>query len=331
MNTLVLHTLTAESETRALEGAVRTLAAGDTVALPTETVYGLAADATRPDAVAKIFEAKERPFFDPLIVHLPADNWLEEVARIPEEDREMVENLTRRFWPGPLTLVLPRGGLIPDLVTAGLETVAVRRSAHRIFELVIGQFGKPLAAPSANRFGRMSPTEAAHVMTELSGRIPMLIDAGPAGIGVESTIVTPGAGQLWILRPGPVTAEELGEFGKVTTWHRQAGQPDAPGRLKSHYAPRTRLQIEFDPSTFRPASHTRCGLLAWNPDTGTEAFLHVEYLSRKQDLVEAAARLFAALRDLDAAGLDLILAEPVPRRGLGVAIMDRLEKAAAHG
>lgn len=321
-----------------MQRAVGLLENGEPVALPTETVYGLAADALRPDAVLKIFEAKERPFFDPLIVHLPDLNWLDRIA-VSERNR-LVRKLVGAFWPGPLTLVLPRRETVPDLVTSGLATVAVRMSAHPVFRAAIEQFGRPLAAPSANRFGRISPTTAAHVAAELGGRIPLIVDGGPTRLGVESTIVAPedDGETIRILRSGPVTPEELAAFGTVTFAGRAGeGNPTAPGQLKSHYAPRTRL-ILAEPgmpgelSDFEPTER-RCGLLAWNPATASTAnaagFAAVELLSPTQDLREAAARLFAAMRRLDAAGLDVIVAEAVvPETGLGIAIMDRLRKAA---
>jgi len=302
--------------------ATRFLGAGQPVALPTETVYGLAADAMRPDAVLKIFEAKERPFFDPLIVHLPDFGWLERLTAVPASDAALVGALTERFWPGPLTLVLPRRDLVPDVVASGLPTVALRMSAHPVFRAVVSAFGCPLAAPSANRFGRISPTAAAHVMSELAGRIPLVVEGGSTAHGVESTIVAVAGGRLEILRSGPVTREELMEFGEVTA-PGVVSKPVAPGQLKSHYAPRTPLHLESDP---QPVSGKRCGLLAWQKFVG--GFEITEVLSPAGDLRQAATHLFAALRHLDEAGLDLIIAEPVPEVGLGVAIMDRLRKAA---
>lgn len=325
MKTELLHTMTTAAEDAAVAAAIDTLRSGGVVALPTETVYGLAADALNPAAVARIFEAKERPLFDPLIVHLPDDGWLDKVAVI--EDRERVLRITEAFWPGPLTLVVPRREIVPDLVTSGLDTVAVRRSAHPVFQRVIHAFGGPLAAPSANRFGRISPTLGAHVVTELGGRIALVVDAGPTGHGVESTIIQLAGEEIRILRPGPVTAEALAEFGKVTLLTAHHEKPASPGTLPLHYAPATPLQIVRDPGSFEVGPGRRCGLLAWDPEGPVEAFAQVEILSRKQDLVEAAARLFGALRELDAAGLDLIIAEPVPEAGLGVAIMDRLRRA----
>src|SRR5262249_14614288 len=168
--------------------AVELLRKGGIVALPTETVYGLAADALNPIAVAKIFEAKERPRFDPLIVHLPSEEWLEKIADLPAYDQKLISELADKFWPGPFTIVLPRLGIVPEIVTAGLDTVAIRISAHPVFAEIIDAFAKPLAAPSANRFGRVSPTTAQHVLDELEGRIPLIVDAGATQHGIESTI-----------------------------------------------------------------------------------------------------------------------------------------------
>ncbi len=313
-----------------ITAAVDLLSDGEVVALPTETVYGLAADATRPDAVVKIFEAKERPFFDPLIVHLPDRDWLDRVTDIPAASRATVDALIAKFWPGPLTLVLPRRSIVPDLVTAGLETVAVRMSAHPVFRAVIQEFGKPLAAPSANRFGRISPTAATHVVSELGGRISLVIDGGPTEHGLESTIVAVEGDRVRLLRSGPVTAEQF-SFFNLRSSISAASHPEAPGQLASHYAPKTPLQLVTQASGLcsadSQASDLRCiGALAYRE--APPGFANVEVLSPTGDLREAAATLFAKLRRLDETGLDLILAEPVPEQGLGVAIMDRLRKAA---
>jgi len=333
------------STTPATERAVELLRAGEVVALPTETVYGLAADALNPIAVAKIFEAKDRPRFDPLIVHLPASDWLEKVAKIPAEDRQLVSQLVTKFWPGPFTMVLPKREIIPDIVTAGLETVAVRVSAHAVFAEIVRELGKPLAAPSANRFGRVSPTTPQHVLDELDSRIPMIVDDGPTMHGIESTIVAVRQGKIDILRRGPVTLEELSKFGNVNI----VVSPEkisAPGQLSSHYAPTTRLHLIDDAQTFIPKRNKRVALLAWKTSRsgGFQAadlnkrrsgerrslkFVTVRCLSDKQDLREAAANLFRYLRELDALDVDLIVAERVPREGLGAAINDRLQRAAA--
>ena len=184
--------------------AVDLLRAGEVVALPTETVYGLAADALSAEAVVKIFETKKRPHFDPLIVHLPELAWLEKVAVIDEKERPLIERLIAKFWPGPLTIVLPRREIVPPIVTAGLETVAVRMSANPLFAEVVRAFGQPLAAPSANRFGRISPTAAGHVMEELSGRIPFIVDGGATEHGIESTVIAARDGGIEVLRAGPI-------------------------------------------------------------------------------------------------------------------------------
>jgi len=329
VETQLLATKTPAQLAATLDAAASVLADGQPVALPTETVYGLAADALRPDAVSRVFEAKERPLFDPLIVHLPSREWLDRVAEIPVEIRELVEVLIAKFWPGPLTLVLPRHGIVPDLVTAGLETVAVRMSSHPVFRAVIERFGKPLAAPSANRFGRISPTAAAHVQSELAGRIPLIVDGGATEHGVESTIVKVDAGKLKVLRAGPVTMEELASFAELER-SMVAARPDAPGQLKSHYAPRTQM-ILLEPGIKVHYVPETTGRLAWRDsnERRVDDFAAFEVLSPTGDLREAAATLFAKMRRLDAAGLQLILAEPVPEHGLGIAIMDRLRKAAA--
>jgi len=289
---------------------------GRPVALPTETVYGLAADALSPDACARIFEAKERPLSDPLIVHLPTIDWLSRIA-LPSP---LAIRLAQAFWPGPLTLVLPRQASIPDIVSAGQDTVALRMSAHPVFQQIVEAFDKPLAAPSANRFGRISPTCSAHVMAELEGRIGLIIDGGACAHGIESTIVHVLEDRLQILRLGPITEEELRVFAPV--FHGPAGVA-APGGLKSHYAPRTKLIIEHQPKPKSPQN----GLLSWSG--GGEDFFKTEFLSRTNDLREAAANLYGAMRRLDEAGLDLIIAEALPESGIGAAIMERLRKAAA--
>ena len=332
MQTALLSTETPRLCAAAVVRAAAVLAAGDPVALPTETVYGLAADALRPGAAVKIFEAKERPFFDPLIVHLPTRGWLEELTEIPADSRALVAGLVERFWPGPLTLVLPRRAIVPDIVTAGLETVAVRMSAHPVFRAVIARFGRPLAAPSANRFGRISPTTAAHVQTELAGHIPLILDGGPTPHGVESTIVAVEGSRLRLLRAGPITAEELtGATGTLlATTPVSSAPPEAPGQLARHYAPGTPLQLIDNATELMPGCGVRTGLLGWrrvaNHNYGR--FVQVEWLSKGQDLREAAAGLFSKMRRLDEAGLDVILAEKLPETGLGAAIMDRLRKAA---
>lgn len=295
--------------------AVKLLREGAAIALPTETVYGLAADALKEGAVLKIFAAKDRPRFDPLIVHLPDPGWIERVAVLEDSARKILDRLRMRFWPGPLTFVLPRQSLVPDLVTSGLDTVAIRISSHPVFCEVIREFDGPLAAPSANRFGRISPTAAEHVREELDGLIPLIVDAGPTTHGIESTIVALRNGRIEVLRRGPITVEQLSEFGEVVIG-ASGPRPDAPGQLPSHYAPRTPLIFVDDLASFVPPAGQRRG------------FLQLRTLSARGDLVEAAANLFRCLRELDHAGLELIVAEKFPDEGLGAAINDRLRRAA---
>lgn len=312
--------------------AVEELRADGVVALPTETVYGLAGAALVPTAVAKIFQAKDRPKFNPLIVHLPDIGWLEKVAHVDPETKEIVDGLTRAFWPGPFTIVLPKTDLVPDLVTAGLNTVAVRMSAHPVFQKVIRAFGRPLAAPSANRFGRISPTIAQDVESELGGRIPLIVDGGRTTHGIESTVVAVPAGYIEILRPGPITDEALRGMG-FQPMNRQgadvtAGPLRSPGMLPTHYSPATPLRVVDRAGSFQSDSVQKLGLLAWRPVEKPERFACIRYLTETGDLREAAANLFRALRELDDAGLDLIVAERVPNEGLGGAINDRLNRAA---
>lgn len=325
----------------ALREACALLERGEVVALPTETVYGLAADAFNPAAVAKVFAVKERPSFDPLIVHIASRGDLKRVAVVPEEIAETVEKLASNFWPGPLTLILPRHADVPDLVTSGLPTVAVRQSAHPVFRAINKALGRPIAAPSANRFGSISPTSASAVVKELGGRISLVVDAGACCEGIESTIISiePREGKKPVFRlhrAGPVTKEQLQEFGKVEKVRDPVGQaPQAPGQLASHYAPRTPLILLEKPEDFSPEEGKRYGLLSYTgADDGEYVNLHewetIESLSPGSGkLAEAAIRLFFVMRRLDEADLDAIIAEPVSETGLGVAIMDRLRRAAA--
>ncbi len=340
---------TDEPETlrHAIRTAVDLLSRGEPVALPTETVYGLAADALDPDAVARIFAAKERPSFDPLIVHLPHKDRLHEIAAVPEDIAPDIKRLVEAFWPGPLTIVLPKQPEVPDMVTSGLPTVAVRMSDHPIFRRIITSLARPLAAPSANRFGRISPTSAGAVSQELDGRIAAIVDAGACLHGLESTIIRVEAGEkrplITILRAGPITKEELQEHGKVQfankkNAHKPAGtspQPQVPGQLESHYAPRTPLRLIEDAktTTWEPEPGKRYALLSYRGEekdglldkADWEEVMMLSPGSGK--LSEAAIRLFYCLRELDNRGFDEIIAEPISEVGLGVAIMDRLRRA----
>jgi len=326
MQTRLLGTKTIAGRKKAVARAVDLLRKGEVVALPTETVYGLAADALNPIAVAKIFEAKERPRFDPLIVHLPSRDWLEKIVDVSVQDWQLVLNLADKFWPGPFTMVLQKREIVPEIVTAGLDTVAVRISAHPVFAEIVRELDGPLAAPSANRFGRLSPTTAQHVLDELEGRIPLIIDAGPTEHGIESTIVTVREDSIGILRRGPITAEQLSEFAKIDLV-TPARKVSAPGQFPSHYSPKTPLRLIDNADLFSPKKNQRIGLLAWHPIESAEKFAAVRRLSERQDLREAAANLFRHLRELDQSSVDLIIAERVPSQRLGAAILDRLERA----
>lgn len=323
--------------------AVGLLEKGEVVALPTETVYGLGADAVNSEAVAKIFAAKQRPSFDPLIVHVGSYEQVDEVADVPDELREVIDKLMKAHWPGPLTLILPKKECVPDIVTSGLPSVAVRMSAHPLMKAIIRKLGRPIAAPSANRFGRISPTSASAVEKELSGLIPMIIDGGACREGLESTIIRPeisaDAGKkgvlIHVLRAGPVTKEMLQRFGKVVRVKRNRSEdaPEAPGQLASHYAPVTPLRLLAKPSDFKPEPGKKYGLLSYcGSDKAGFMGLHdwsvVEELSPGNGkLAEAAVRFFYVLRLLDESGVDEIIAEPVSETGLGVAIMDKLRRA----
>lgn len=299
--------------------AVEILRKGGLVAFPTETVYGLGADALNPLAVARIFEAKDRPTFDPLIVHVPGLAQAERFAAVfPAKARR----LASRFWPGPLSLILPKVPAIPDLVTSGLPSVALRVPDHPLALELLQEAGTPIAAPSANRFGQVSPTTARHVEEGLGGRIDLVLDGGPCRVGVESTIVSFLTDPPTLLRPGGIPVEEIESvIGPVS---REAGtdpSPLAPGRLPDHYATRTPLYLDVKRAAGRK------GFLGLRMPLDPDGYARIEVLSSDGNLREAAANLFAAMRRLDGAGLDSLVAETVPDEGLGRAINDRLLKA----
>jgi L-threonylcarbamoyladenylate synthase len=340
LDTILLPTDEPETLRSAIFRAVELLYKGEIVGLPTETVYGLGADAMNPEAVAKIFAAKERPSFDPLIVHLPHKDRLADVAIVPPEIMPTIKRLIETFWPGPLTLVLPKHPDVPDIVTAGLPTVAVRMSAHPIFRRIVTSLGKPVAAPSANRFGRISPTSASAVMDELNGRIPLIVDAGACLHGLESTIIRVEPGEkkpiFHVLRAGPITREDLVPHGKVVFANKKPGRensPEVPGQLSSHYAPRTPLTLVEEGQPWEPVPGRRYALLSYKGESDLlEAadWEEVMMLSPGNGkLSEAAIRLFYCLRELDHRGFDEIIAEPVSEVGVGVAIMERLRRASS--
>ncbi len=312
----------------AVEEGARILRDGGLVAFPTETVYGLGADAFDARAVARVFEVKARPSFDPLIVHL-ADG--SDLGRVVVADEPRARRLADRFWPGPLTLVLPRRPELPEIVTAGLNTVGVRVPAHEGARALIRAAGTPVAAPSANPFGYVSPTTAAHVDELLGEAVDLILDGGPCSVGVESTIVSLASKGPTLLRPGGVSREELEDvLGVPLPPAPPAERPLAPGQLDRHYATRTPLTILPGPAGPRPPGEGRVGVLAWRVAPPGGGYAAVEVLALDGRPTTAAAHLFAALRRLDAAGLDAILAEPCREDGLGHAIMDRLRRAAAR-
>ncbi len=302
---------------------------GGLVAFPTETVYGLGCDALNPDAAAKVFEAKQRPQFDPLIVHIADRRQLDNVvSALTTTAWQLID----QFWPGPLTLVLPKQPTIPDLVTAGLETVAVRMPNHPVAQALIREAGTPIAAPSANPFGYVSPTTAQHVADGLGNAIDLILDGGPCPVGVESTIVSLRGTRAELLRPGSITLEQLSAvIGPLSRSSSVVDQPTAPGQLARHYATQTPVTILISAKTRpTPTKNERVGLLIFSEASATdEQFAAVEVLSTTGDLREAARHLFAALRRLDAQGLDRIYVEPCQEEGLGMAIMDRLRRCAA--
>ena len=310
--------------------AAQHLRQGGVVAFPTETVYGLGADAFNPMAVARVFEVKGRPHFDPLIVHI---EHVDQLARLTSRVPPWALLLAERFWPGPLTLVLPRAGRVPDLVTAGLPTVAVRLPDHPVALRLIRETGSPIAAPSANLFGQVSPVTAAHVRDQLGGLVDVVLDGGACRVGVESTILSLVTPRPTLLRPGGVPLEEIEKIiGPVHCPASTAGAPNrplAPGCLPSHYAPRTRLWLRQPPGASPVQGRVGLLTLQQNP-TRDQGFAVVEELSPSASLREAAANLYSALRKLDKLGLDAILADLVPEHGLGLAINDRLRRASAH-
>ena len=326
---LLLQMILSATPTNIAEAVAR-VRSGDVVALPTETVYGLGADATNARAVARIFEIKARPSFDPLIVHIRSE-WLPTIAAvIPQK----AAALARRFWPGPLTLVLPKTARIPDIVTAGLPSVAVRVPDHPVAAELILQSGRPIAAPSANPFGYISPTTAAHVEAQIGRDVSLILDGGPCRVGIESTIISFLHERPALLRPGGTPLEPIealiGPIDRCEGGSPEAAQPLAPGQLPRHYAPRTPLTVIRDLGAIPRESRRGSGLLLPFPGPDVSEFAHVETLADRDDLVQAAVNLFASLRRLDAGGYDQIYALAVPERGLGRAIMDRLRRAAAR-
>jgi L-threonylcarbamoyladenylate synthase len=326
--TAKLATRMAPADAASLDEATLLLAVGGLVAFPTETVYGLGADATNGEAIARLYEAKGRPAFNPLIAHVAEVG----AARRLVDFDGAAARLAAAFWPGPLTLVLPKAAGCPvaDLASAGLDTLAVRVPDHPVAQAILNAFGHPIVAPSANTSGHVSPTTAAHVLADLDGRIDLIIDGGPTPVGLESTIIA-CLGEPVLLRPGGLTRSSIEEVLKQKLADAPPDlapgeiAPLAPGMLAVHYAPRTRLRLNA--RRVEPDE----ALLAFGPAPIEGAALGKKALnlSARGDLIEAAANLFSHLRALDAAGASAIAVTPIPQNGLGEAINDRLARAAA--
>lgn len=316
-------------EGEAVEQAARIIIKGGVIAFPTETVYGLGADAFNPLAVARVFDIKKRPRFDPLIVHIAGSQELEKLATtIPAEARLLAEH----FWPGPLTLVLPKKEEVPEIVTSGLPSVAVRMPRHNLTLRVIAAAGTPIVGPSANPFGYLSPTRPEHVREQLGNLIDFVLDGGSCEIGVESTIISFLEQPPRLLRPGGIPVEEIERLiGRVKRTRRQRQKVEAPGMLPRHYSPLTPLVLAWTPEMVLKwkKEGKKVGWLAFQETTSSLPFDQKEVLSAKGNLREAAANLFAALHRLDKAKLDLIVVDPVPEKGLGAAIMDRLRRGSS--
>jgi len=317
-------TLFAKVSPAAVRKAAAFIRGGGTAVFPTETVYGLGADALNAKAVARIFEIKKRPRFDPLIVHVASIAQARTLARVSVG----AEALMKRFWPGPLTLVLPKKRIVPDIVTAGLDTVALRMPDNAAALALIRAAGTPVAAPSANSFGSLSPTTAAHARDQLTDGPDIILDAGRARIGVESTVLTFKNGRWFILRHGGLPQEAVERAtGELNAALKGGKRPVSPGQLAKHYSPRAALRL-IGQARLKMRKGVRYGYLAFTsrPAAAVKTF---RILSSTGNLGEAAANLFSHLHELDRAGVDVILAEPVPEKGLGRAIMDRLRRAAA--
>lgn len=304
--------------------AKKLLLEGELVAIPTETVYGLAANALNPEAVTQIFVVKERPSFDPLIVHVASiDQAQQFITAVPEKAIQ----LARHFWPGPLTLVLPKQSIIPDIVTSGLSTVGIRCPDHDLTRQLLSELPFPLAAPSANPFGYVSPTTAEHVNNQLGHKIKYILDGGPCRIGLESTIVGFENDQAVIYRRGGVSEEEISKVIGEVSYRLASSNPVAPGQLDSHYAPNKKFYLGDINELKKEFTGKKVGVLRFmgNSDSSDNYKL---ILSQSGNLEEAARNLFAALRQFDQMEIEVILAEPVPDSGIGKAINDRLRRAA---
>ena len=307
-----------------IEKARDLLLRNEVVAIPTETVYGLAGNALSEIAVSKIFEAKNRPHFDPLIVHVSE---VSEVSNYVEEIPELAFNLMEHFWPGPLTVLLPKKKCIPDLTTSGLNEVGIRIPNHPITLELLRGLPFPLAAPSANPFGYISPTSAAHVEAQLGGKIPYILNGGNCSVGIESTVLRVQHNEIEILRLGGISLEDLQRFtSNIHIQQHSSSTPAAPGMLTSHYAPRKPIYVGNIQELMHSFASQRVGVLSFRKDFQMDS---QRILSPTGNFTEAASNLFAHLRELDQMKIDVILAEFLPNENLGRAINDKLKRASA--
>lgn len=296
---------------------------GGLVAIPTETVYGLGADMYNPKAVAKLFEVKNRPFFDPLITHIADMKMLDELAIV---DKEIIRKAVNAFWPGPLTIIVKKRDIVPDIVSSGLDTMAIRMPDHEIALEIIRNSNGAVVAPSANPFGYLSPTTASHVKDQLGDKIDMIVDGGLCEVGLESTVLDLTKEIPLVLRPGGLSLERLKEvLGEVEVFNRKVVTPTAPGQLESHYAPRTPLIIINNKDEIKNSE--KSAYLSFKGEETGLNFKYNEVLSESGDLIEAASKLFYCLHILDKEDVETIYVEQIPEKGIGIAIMDRLYKA----
>lgn len=311
-----------KANNESIKQAAEIIKKGGLVAFPTETVYGLGADALNPIAVAKIFEAKKRPSFNPLIMHIAKKDWLNRYTNYSDK---RIDKLVEKFWPGPLTLVLPKKENVPDIVTSGNPTVAIRMPNHEVALQLIDECGTPLAAPSANKFGHLSPTTAKHVYKYLGDKVDLILDGGKSAVGVESTIIQYYENNFYMLRFGGITKEDIeNEIGEIKSGKIDVNKPNAPGQLPFHYSPNTPLHF-YDEKLLE--SGKKIGAVFFQKKKSNWNFAVEKILSVNGDLREAASNLFLYLHEMEKEGLDFILIEPVEEKGLGRAIMDRLRKA----
>ena len=306
--------------------AIELLNKEDVVAIPTETVYGLAGNIYSEKAIRKIFQVKQRPLFNPLIVHIPSIDHLEKIAR---EFPVKAQKLAEAFWPGSLTLILPKRSNIPEIVTGGKDTVGVRIPNHPVTLSLLKQLSFPLAAPSANPYNRISPTSSDHVKAYFENTLPMVLEGGECKNGIESTIIGFENKEAILYRLGAISIEDIEKIiGKIQIRNTSETTPNAPGMLAKHYAPRTKMYLLDDLDKFIENNKSKkIGILKFKENLNTASVEHIEILSKSGDLKEAASKLYSTLHKLDSLNLDLIVAERFPDVGLGKSINDRLERA----